>query len=359
MPLMARPSTDCTSLRLLGALFIVLMGAQSACTSHTPVLLVVDQDAGAEHRGAIFQIDPVSGEVRLFARSELFYKPTDIMQESDGSFLVLDYGPDYRDGKIFRLSRDGSRCERVVIPAGLADPYQFERAPDGSIWIVDKNADPRGLMKDRASKPGQTGTLWRLSADFKTLSVVATGPPLIAPAGVVFVDGATFLLDADAFRIEPYDLANEEGGILSIHPAPTPPGVLVKFQKLISPLGMHRLDDGRYLVIDVNADPENRGRWWGAIYIADPAAGTTKLFATHPEFRDPINCLAFEGDLLVVDPNADPLKLGDDGHRISQYGGKGHGGIYRVDLTTRKIELFAASPEFISPVRIRHAELWQ
>lgn len=345
MPLMARPSTILSSLLLLGTLL--------GC-SYAPVLLVVDQDAGDGHRGAIFRVDPQTREIRLFARSDLFYKPQDILQEPGGSFLVLDFGPDYRDGKIFRLSQDGTRCQRLSIPAGLADPYQFERAPDGSIWIVDKNADPRGFAKDT---PGKTGTLWRLSADFKSLTVVATGPPLRAPSGILFADGNAFLMDADAFRIEPYNLANGEGGILAIHPAPTPPSVVVKFKSLISPLGMHRLDDGRFLVIDVNADPEIRQRIRGAVYVADPRAGTTELFATHPDFRDPINCLLFEEGLLVVDPNADPLKLGDDGHRLSQYAGKGHGGIYRVDLATRKVELFAASREFISPVRIRRAEL--
>ncbi|MEE2887502.1 MAG: hypothetical protein VX951_08730 [Planctomycetota bacterium] len=318
------------------------------------MLLVVDQDAGAGHRGAIFKLDPETRKVRLFARSELFFKPQDILQEPDGSFLVLDFGPDHRDGKIFRLSQDGTRCHRLPIPDGLADPYQFERAPDGSIWIVDKNADPRGLAKDT---PGKTGTLWRLSADFKSLTVIATGPPLRAPAGILFADGGSFLLDADAFRTEPYKLSNGEGGILSIHPEPTPPTAVVKFKSLVSPLGMHRLADGRFLVIDVNADPEIRQRIRGAVYVATPGSGNTELFATHPDFRDPVNCLFFDGALLVADPNADPLKLGDDGHRLSQYAGKGHGGIYRIDLATRKVELFAASKEFISPIRIRRAEL--
>jgi hypothetical protein len=346
---MACPPTNLKSL-LLG---VALLSILTSC-GHTTVLLVVDQDAGVNHRGAIFQVHPQTRAISVFARSDLFHKPQDILQQADGSFLVLDYGPDYKDGKIFHLSRDGKHCEQLPIPAGLADPYQFERAPDGSIWIVDKNADPKGLAK---GKPGKTGTVWRLSADFKDLSIITTGPPLVAPAGIAFADGQAFLMDADAFRVEPYDLANEEGGILAIHPSPTPPSVVIKFQSLVSPLGMHRLDDGRFLIVDVNADPNIRERIRGAIYLADPKTGKTNVFAQHPDFRDPVNCLAFGDGLLVVDPNADPLQLGDDGHRISQYGGKGHGAIYYVDLQTRKVELFAASKAFISPVRIRTANL--
>ena len=347
MPLKARAFTPLRPMLLLGALLYT-----SAGCSHRPVLLVVDQDAGPGHRGAIFQVNPATGEVSLFARSDLFHKPQDILQLADRSFLVLDYGPDFEGGKIFRLSRDGASCERVSIPEGLTDPYQFERAPDGSIWIVDKNADPLGLNQ---GQPGKTGTLWRLSADFQRLTVVATGPPLRAPAGIQFTKDGVFLLDADAFRVEPYDLANPEGGILSINEAA--PTVVLKFQSLVSPLGFCRLDDGRFIVIDVNADPQVRQRIRGAIYIADPRDGTTKLFATHPDFRDPVNCLRHGPDLLVVDPNADPLNLGDDGHALSQYAGKGHGGIYRVNLDTRKVELWAASELFISPIRIRTASL--
>ena len=349
MPCKARPFTPLRSLLLPVALLIISAG----CSRRT-VLLVVDQDAEAEHRGAIFQLDPKTRAVSLFARSDLFHKPQDILQQPDGSFLVLDYGPDLKDGKIFRLSQDGASCERLPIPDGLTDPYQFEHAPDGSIWIVDKNADPRGVAKD---KPGKTGTLWRLSADFQSLTVIATGPPLMAPAGILFTKDDVFLMDADAFRVEPYDLANPEGGILAIHPEPTPPSTVLKFQSLVSPLGFCRLDDGRFLVIDVNADPEIRRRIRGAVYIADPGDGTTELFATHPDFRDPINCLRHGEGLLVVDPNADPLKLGDDGHKLSQYAGKGHGGIYRVDLNTKAVELWAASELFTSPIRIRAARL--
>ena len=151
----------------------------------------------------------------------------------------------------------------------------------------------------------------------------------------------------------PYDLKNEEGGILRVRQHPQPCEILIKFESLVSPLGMWRRPDGSFLVVDVNADPVIRTRIWGAVYEVDPISGKTTLFAHHPDFRDPINCLHFEGGLLVVDPSADPLKLGDDGHRPAYMGGRGHGGIYRVDLETGETSLFAASKEFISPIRMR------
>ena len=69
------------------------------------------EDGGVPVLAAIAEVvDPTTGEVSLFARSDLFHKPQDILQQADRSFLVLDYGPDFEGGKIFRLSRDGASC---------------------------------------------------------------------------------------------------------------------------------------------------------------------------------------------------------------------------------------------------------
>jgi sugar lactone lactonase YvrE len=319
----------------------------------TETILVIDQDAGVDHRGAVFALDPETRQARILVQSELFRRPQDLMQEADGSFLVLDYYDELGTGKIFRVSRDGARVTEVLLPPGLVDPYQFERAPDGSIWIVDKNADPLGLGKQAGR---QTGTLWRLTRDLKTLEILATGPPLMAPSGIVFAAGEAFLMDADAFKVLPYRFENDEGGIFRVRRHPQPLETLVRFKGLVSPLGMHRLADGRYLIVDVNADREQPKRIWGAVYRVDPKTGATELFARHPEFRDPANCLVWRDELLVVDANADPLQLGDDGY-TAHYGGRGRGGIYRVDLQTGKTELFTADPAFVSPIRLRLARL--
>ena len=90
----------------------------------------------------------------------------------------------------------------------------------------------------------------------------------------------------------------------------------------------------------------------GAVYRADPKAGTTKLFANDSGFADPVDCLMWKGELLVVDANADPLKLGIDGSRF-HFGGNGRGAIYGVDPKTRAVRLFFASPEFVNPLRLR------
>ena len=343
-------------LRLLPVLWttLCLVGCQERGRL---VLLLVDQDAGGkEHPGAIFRIDPVTKKVELFATSPLFRRPQDILQLEDRSFLVLDFFEDGGVGKIFWLAADGKKCEELKLPPGLVDPYHFERAPDGSILIVDRDADPLGLGR-KAKK--DTGTLWRLSADLQTLEVVATGPPLAVPSAVLCAGGKTYLMDADAYQVLPFKLENDEGAIFEVVETKQRPAklkLIVKFKGLVSPLGVHRESSGAFLVVDVNADPVKREELRGAVYRVDPAKGTTELFVRHKDFRDPLTCLLFEGSLLVVDANADPLGLGDDG-TLHHYGGVGRGAVYRVDLKTKTAELFVASKHFVNPVRIRKVRL--
>lgn len=323
-----------------------------------PALLVVDQDAGDDAlSGGVFRVDPVTREVSLFATSPLFTMPQDILQLEDGSFLLLDYNGAEAAGKIFAISASGEVTGEVAIPKGLLDPYQFERAPDGSIWILDNNADPLGLG---VAAEQDTGTVWRLSADFDELDIVASGPPIQAPTGLLFEDDGVFLLDADAFRREPYDLANGEGGIFRVRPDTAAVETVVRFVTAVSPLGLYREPSGSFVVVDANADPDPaeraKGRIRGALYRVDRDSGATLLFARHPDFRDPVTCTEWEGGLLVADLNADPLGLGDDGTEV-HFGGEGRGGIYRVDLRSGEVELFVASPEFINPVRVRPALL--
>ncbi|MCA8957299.1 MAG: hypothetical protein KDC87_14585 [Planctomycetes bacterium] len=346
MPWPLRAPVSLQSSRLAVAALVLL----SACAPPAAeTLLLVDQDAG------VFRIADDGRTVTRFAPLGPMRRPQDILQEPDGSFLVLDYHDEGGVGKIFTLSADGKRCKELPLPPGLVDPFHFERAPDGSIWIVDKNADPRHL-----GKPGHpTGTLWRLTPDHSTLQIIATGPPLIAPAAVVFAEGRTYLLDADSFKVLPYSLDNDEGAVFEVLRAKSGGYELrtvVRLKRLVSPLGIHRESTGDFVIVDVNADPKERQRIRGAVYRIRTATGETELLAMHDEFRDPVTCMPWRGALLVVDANADPLGLGDDGAKI-HFGGNGRGGVYRLDLATGKVVRFAASREWINPVRIRSARL--
>ena len=264
---------------------VALLALGSCQQQGVEVLLVVDQDAGGpDFAGGVFRVDPRTREVSLFAASPLFVMPQDIMQLEDGSFLLLDYNGKHGKGKIFALAPDGEVLGEVALPEGLLDPYQFERAPDGSIWILDNNADPRGLVD---SPDGDTGTVWRLSRDLQRLEVIATGPPIKAPSGLVFANGDALILDADAYQVGGFSFDRDEGAIFRVRRGSGELETLVRLRRMVSPLGFFRESAQSFLVVDANADPNVRDRIHGAVYRVDASTGSAEVFADHADFRDP------------------------------------------------------------------------
>jgi len=329
-------------------LTLVLTLVLAGCRQPDTTWLVVDRDADPRnlggHPGALFTVDPKSGKVEVLCASGKWQDPVDVLRHRD-ALLVLDYG-DSSTGGIFRVSGSGMEVSALQLPKGLVDPTHFQMTSDGAIWIVDKNADPLGLGK---AANLSTGTLWRLSPDHSQLEIMATGPPLRAPACVQFVDGVPYLLDADAFRTEPI---SEEGAIFRVHRHPRPVETVVRLKGLVSPISMQPFRGQTFLVVDVNADPEQRGRFRGAVYLVDPKAASTTLFCHDPEFRDPACGLLLGDHLLLVDASADPNHYGKDD--LGQgYGGYGRGALFRIDLAKRRASLVCASKQFVNPVRVR------
>ncbi len=336
------------------ALILALVLAGAGCQQPAPVVdtwLVVDRDADPQHLGghpgALFTVNPQSGKVEVFCTSAKWKDPVDVLLDRDGSFLVLDYH-DGGTGGIFRVSADGKQVNALDLPKGLVDPTHFQLASDGWLWIVDKNADPQDLGKANAP----TGTLWRLSPDHTRLEILATGPPLQAPACLAFVDGIPYLLDADAFRTKPI---SHEGAIFRVHPQqPGKPGRLetaVRLKGLLSPISMQPFGDGSFLVVDVNADPQRPSRHWGAVYLVNLSNASTTLFCHDPALRDPASATLVGDELLLVDASADPKGYGKDGTGQG-YGGFGRGAVFRIDLAQRRAHLACASKQFVNPVRV-------
>ena len=262
--------------------------------------------------------------------------------DSDKSRDLVIHKAFVLSGPTYSYTAAETRIYEVVFK-GLVDPTHFEMAADGWLWIVDKNADPKGLGK-QANVP--TGTLWRLSPDHQSLEIVATGPPLRAPACVRFAGGIAYLLDADAFRTEPI---SHEGAIFKVAAAELE--TVVRLQGLLSPISMQVLEDHTFLVVDVNADPQQPNRYWGAVYLVNPADASTTLFCHDPAFRDPASATLIGNELLLVDASADPKAYGKD-DTGQGYGGFGRGAVFRIDLAQRRAHLACASKQFVNPVRV-------
>ncbi len=203
--------------------------------------------------------------------------------------------------------------------ASSAQGYQLSDLtfrPDGSLVVVDRDADPASLGPDPNGDAGH---------------------------GAVFVvDAATqgFVLLADGRN----------------YPAGLPPPRRTAF---VDPRGIAALPDGRILVADADADPSDLGddssgfAGHGALYVVD-AGGAVRLASNGtlsddgpapggaPSwFEDPgAVAVTADGTVYVLDIFGDPLATG------------GRGAVFRVDLATGRLRLVAVSSDFRAPTGI-------
>lgn len=185
---------------------------------------------------------------------------------------------------------------------------------DGSLVVVDRDADPSGLGPDPNGEPGPGAVLVAAATD-QSFSVLADGQD---------------------------------------YPAGLPPPSRTAF---VDPRGVAVAADGiTALVADTDADPSNFGpdssgfAGHGALFSVD-AAGTVRLVsdgslsddgppprAAPSWFEDPgAACVASDGSAYVLDIFGDPLATG------------GRGAVFRVDLATGRIRLVAVSSAFVGP----------
>jgi len=306
-------------------------------------LVLVDVDADplglGDHPGALFVFDPATSGLSLLHSSAALVDPVDVIATPDGALLVLDGRLEGGRGAIVRIEPDG-RTHELPLPPALVDPTRFAHAPDGSLWIAD-----RGVQLPDGGGPG---ALWRLEPDLRTITCLAAGAPLEVPTAICFDAEAAWLLDADAFRKELGDYA--EGGLFRAAHDGTGFREAARLA-LVSPYSLAPLQDGRFLVADVNADPKVRTRFCGGLY-AVARDGTHELYAWSRDFRDPTDACPDGAAIWVTDGSSDPLRLGDDGTGKG-FAGHGRGALYRVDPATRAVALAHASPWFRNLTRVR------
>src|SRR5690606_16892704 len=106
-----------------------------------------------EPRGAIFLVNPADrfdlGVAQVVAASPLFTDPTDLILEPDGQILVADPNADpyergRRTGAIFRVDPSTGNVSVVSASPLFSDPRSLAQDTDGSILILDRTADPFG-----------------------------------------------------------------------------------------------------------------------------------------------------------------------------------------------------------------------
>lgn len=348
----------------------------------TQHLLLLDRDArpagGVDWPGVLFTLDVETGAIVSEISHPTWRDPTDLLVEPDGSILILDYtnsdpGEPPYPGALFRVSPARDHVERVPIPPGLLDPTAMERAPDGSLWILDKNANPRGRGK---------GTIWRLSPDGRSLAILATGPPFVSPAALVFDGEGALILDADAGP-------DRSGTLVRLGLDGSAPREVRTLEEALSPLDLIALPGSAWLVVDANRHPSDALSFRGSL-ARIPREGAVTPIAPELHFVDPLHALLDGKWLWVVDANSDPEERGPDpmnaaridalrraGHLHGEsvprnlpellarstpglanvvlpvgFGGFGCGALWRVELETGNAITYTAHERFVTPIAV-------
>ncbi|MFG0315623.1 MAG: hypothetical protein ACF8XB_00015 [Planctomycetota bacterium JB042] len=158
-------------------------------------LLLLDADArtgnGADE-GVLFTIDPETGQVAEHARLVGAVSPLGLLEEPDGGLLVFDANADPRGvggplGAVFRVDRDGA-TSLVVSDHPFRDPVRGCLGEDGTVLLVDANADPAGRGPDRAGR-GQNltggGAILALDRATGATRVALAPPEFVNPVDLV------------------------------------------------------------------------------------------------------------------------------------------------------------------------------
>jgi hypothetical protein len=169
-------------------------------------LLLLDSDAdphewGARN-GAIFRVDPATGNVSILADPQIFREPRSMTVDSDSTILVVDEVANpgaFGDpaGAIFRVNtrtgamtterafRKGDR-RKVIAPSAVAIIKQGQHS--GDYLLVDRNADPYG----RGNAPGSVFRVSRSTGEverFTATEVVEFSDPVDILIGSVSTKG--------------------------------------------------------------------------------------------------------------------------------------------------------------------------
>ena len=334
------------------SLSLLLAGLTCCAPPSDPdeVYLVVDMDAQQQGvlglPGALFSYNRTQGTITRFAQDARFRDPQMAVFEPNGDILLSDSeaDPDQTGkdtGAIFRIDGSTGTVKDAFSSELFVSPNALALADDGTLYVTDRHAKT-------AAGPGQ-GAVFAVKLDRKEGRDAIGGSDLRAPAFVLIEsDGSLLLLDADV----PTDVPGDEGVLFRSEPGSGVLTVAGKLKGAISPLGMLREPEGSLLVFDANADPNGIGGPLGAVFRFDVQNGETTLLVSRKPFRDPVRgCLSREGQVLLVDANADPEKRGPDAAGRGQ-NLTGCGAIFLLNRQTGELTYLVSPAEFVNPVSI-------
>lgn len=159
-------------------------------------VLLLDADAKTGdgiYEGVFFRVSADDGKATEVGKLDHGISPLSMLREPDGALLVFDVNADVEGlgvplGAIFRFRLDDGSTELVASSHTFRDPIRGVLAPDGSVLVIDANADPEGRGPDAVGR-GQNvtggGAILRLDPKTGAVSVVTAPPEFVNPVCIL------------------------------------------------------------------------------------------------------------------------------------------------------------------------------
>ncbi|MBM3287105.1 MAG: T9SS type A sorting domain-containing protein [Candidatus Eisenbacteria bacterium] len=288
----------------------------------TDELLLVDKDAnpmGYPGRpGAVYSFDLQSRTLRLLAASDKFVEPSDVILESTGSVLIVDYeadpsGTQPRSGCLFEIDPLSGAVTPVPHQAyTFVDPIGLAEGPLRRVYVVDISANPRAL-------PQNTGAVFQVIREAGNLTVLLSADTLYADPTDILVEDSGRIIVSDR-ESDPFDFGpGDHGALLSFFPHSGPVSVYAGHGTLRGPEGLALFREGSLSVssldlADINGPPALPGdslRFEVLVSNAGPARIESAMASLY--VSDRLSLIAVEGSPGIgLDPRAGGLTwLGD------------------------------------------------
>jgi len=221
-------------------------------------LLVLDAKADPDNigaSGAVFCINRFTGRAEKVLSSKVFILPNALLLDEDQKIYISEkhYNPEGLDtatGALLVYDPESGNLKVLASGAAFKAPGAIVFAPDNKLYFIDADSNPNNYR-------GTLCVLYEVDRDTGEFRTLVEFKETASPVGIVpLPDGSLIVIDANA------DLLKKEvylGGLLRVYPKKKTYEFIHLSTKFLDPTRGDLGTDGAVYFTDANADPNRLG----------------------------------------------------------------------------------------------------
>jgi len=304
---------------------VVRRGLEVGTLLFTDYLNIENEQVGVIHEIVADTLAP-----RILHAGAPLGRPSDLVFLEDDRLAILDVRafPDRLGGPeaVFIYDASTSRFDTLLARFegdGLVSPQGITLDLDGSLLLIDKDANPLGCAE------GAPGAIFRVALETGELTLVAANCELQEPLDAV-VDRRGRIVVADFRGAQQGRLWEFDRSLGRWTEFPPPENQ----NWFVDPLGLALDISDRICVADLTGNPRQFAGDHGSVFFVRRSPVAYQLVASEERMVDPNDCFVDAGgEVYFTDRNADPLGLG----------GGDPGAVFALNPQTSEVRLVTAS----------------